>query len=214
MHSRFLYGPRFLVHVRLRMRRRGRGRRQHPIPPDDKDPAESTASICSPTTREEFITKHSTCKCLSTTPHEAFRNNEIHKELRCRSARKYRMYCHPYAHTDLIHTNRLGLRCTCNPRRIAGEWPMPSIHNYTEPSMASREVVVEPYCYMPVRCESNLPVRCMDASHVNVCRLPHMKPFETTKSIKNFGASPPTNCLLYTSPSPRDRTRSRMPSSA
>ena len=27
-------------------------------------------------------------------------------------------------------------------------------------------------------------------------------------------ASPPTVCLLYTSPSPRDRTRSRMPSSA
>ena len=26
--------------------------------------------------------------------------------------------------------------------------------------------------------------------------------------------SPPTTCLLYTSPSPRDRTRSRMPSSA
>ena len=25
---------------------------------------------------------------------------------------------------------------------------------------------------------------------------------------------PPKNCLLYTSPSPRDRTRSRMPSSA
>ena len=30
-----------------------------------------------------------------------------------------------------------------------------------------------------------------------------------TLGIKNFGA-----CLLYTSPSPRDRTRSRMPSSA
>ena len=26
--------------------------------------------------------------------------------------------------------------------------------------------------------------------------------------------TPPTICLLYTSPSPRDRTRSRMPSSA
>ena len=26
--------------------------------------------------------------------------------------------------------------------------------------------------------------------------------------------SPPESCLLYTSPSPRDRTRSRMPSSA
>ena len=29
-----------------------------------------------------------------------------------------------------------------------------------------------------------------------------------------FGFDPPEACLLYTSPSPRDRTRSRMPSSA
>ena len=29
-----------------------------------------------------------------------------------------------------------------------------------------------------------------------------------------FGVSPGYTCLLYTSPSPRDRTRSRMPSSA
>ena len=28
------------------------------------------------------------------------------------------------------------------------------------------------------------------------------------------GSGAPTTCLLYTSPSPRDRTRSRMPSSA
>ena len=32
-------------------------------------------------------------------------------------------------------------------------------------------------------------------------------------SLESHGASP-HNCLLYTSPSPRDRTRSRMPSSA
>ncbi|HCK80255.1 MAG TPA: hypothetical protein DIC59_02160, partial [Candidatus Competibacteraceae bacterium] len=30
----------------------------------------------------------------------------------------------------------------------------------------------------------------------------------------NLAVAPPTTCLLYTSPSPRDRTRSRMPSSA
>ena len=30
----------------------------------------------------------------------------------------------------------------------------------------------------------------------------------------NFNATAPNDCLLYTSPSPRDRTRSRMPSSA
>ena len=29
-----------------------------------------------------------------------------------------------------------------------------------------------------------------------------------------FAAAEPLSCLLYTSPSPRDRTRSRMPSSA
>ena len=32
--------------------------------------------------------------------------------------------------------------------------------------------------------------------------------------LKGFGAPHPNTCLLYTSPSPRDRTRSRMPSSA
>ena len=32
--------------------------------------------------------------------------------------------------------------------------------------------------------------------------------------LKNILALPPYTCLLYTSPSPRDRTRSRMPSSA
>ena len=30
----------------------------------------------------------------------------------------------------------------------------------------------------------------------------------------NYPSQPPCDCLLYTSPSPRDRTRSRMPSSA
>ena len=33
-------------------------------------------------------------------------------------------------------------------------------------------------------------------------------------STKNNGAQSNLTCLLYTSPSPRDRTRSRMPSSA
>ena len=34
------------------------------------------------------------------------------------------------------------------------------------------------------------------------------------KQVANFMSSPVNTCLLYTSPSPRDRTRSRMPSSA
>ena len=37
-------------------------------------------------------------------------------------------------------------------------------------------------------------------------------PFHT--SIPNFAVAMVKACLLYTSPSPRDRTRSRMPSSA
>ena len=39
---------------------------------------------------------------------------------------------------------------------------------------------------------------------------------ETTLSFNNIGlhGAPTYSCLLYTSPSPRDRTRSRMPSSA
>ena len=32
--------------------------------------------------------------------------------------------------------------------------------------------------------------------------------------VPNLTIGPPVICLLYTSPSPRDRTRSRMPSSA
>ena len=35
-----------------------------------------------------------------------------------------------------------------------------------------------------------------------------------TGSIALFGDDAAKGCLLYTSPSPRDRTRSRMPSSA
>ena len=40
-------------------------------------------------------------------------------------------------------------------------------------------------------------------------REPDVRYFESGSTVANF-----TLCLLYTSPSPRDRTRSRMPSSA
>ena len=42
------------------------------------------------------------------------------------------------------------------------------------------------------------------------------KPIDLTKIVKklNQKLSPPYICLLYTSPSPRDATLSRMPSSA
>jgi len=39
-------------------------------------------------------------------------------------------------------------------------------------------------------------------------------PFAKTKKLKNEKGELLPPCLLYTSPSPRDRTRSRMPSSA
>ena len=43
-----------------------------------------------------------------------------------------------------------------------------------------------------------------------------LKPIRPSWVYKNLHVSVPkaNNCLLYTSPSPRDRTRSRMPSSA
>ena len=44
-----------------------------------------------------------------------------------------------------------------------------------------------------------------------VATLRQMLPYE---NIVYFGDSARNPCLLYTSPSPRDRTRSRMPSSA
>ena len=39
-------------------------------------------------------------------------------------------------------------------------------------------------------------------------------PVEALPLIRRISAEAYKNCLLYTSPSPRDRTRSRMPSSA
>ena len=39
-------------------------------------------------------------------------------------------------------------------------------------------------------------------------------PFSYTTELDENGDERYTDCLLYTSPSPRDRTRSRMPSSA
>ena len=42
----------------------------------------------------------------------------------------------------------------------------------------------------------------------------NMSPNATTMGNSARQMKQPSNCLLYTSPSPRDRTRSRMPSSA
>ena len=42
----------------------------------------------------------------------------------------------------------------------------------------------------------------------------HITTNEGTMLIELYPEDAPNTCLLYTSPSPRDRTRSRMPSSA
>ena len=43
---------------------------------------------------------------------------------------------------------------------------------------------------------------------------PHFQNVELNHILQSGPTCVPTTCLLYTSPSPRDRTRSRMPSSA
>ena len=49
--------------------------------------------------------------------------------------------------------------------------------------------------------------------HAHAANLKDSGVNEVTVALRNNSASV-SNCLLYTSPSPRDRTRSRMPSSA
>ena len=50
---------------------------------------------------------------------------------------------------------------------------------------------------------------------VNKCDLPAANPMRPREQLAEHGLSAEDwGCLLYTSPSPRDRTRSRMPSSA
>ena len=63
--------------------------------------------------------------------------------------------------------------------------------------------------------KKNKPISVNDAkaisSYANFCRVTG----SPEELIVDFGMnSQPIGCLLYTSPSPRDRTRSRMPSSA
>ena len=50
-----------------------------------------------------------------------------------------------------------------------------------------------------------------DYKLINIDALTYCGNLENLKDVEN---NPNYTCLLYTSPSPRDRTRSRMPSSA
>ena len=56
---------------------------------------------------------------------------------------------------------------------------------------------------------SKCDVLCMEVANISNQSIEPNLLFDMDKSIKEF-----CTCLLYTSPSPRDRTRSRMPSSA
>ena len=62
--------------------------------------------------------------------------------------------------------------------------------------------------------DENLQVKAAAsiAEMMNLCT--SRKPSPNDKLLKNVTAMVCGDCLLYTSPSPRDRTRSRMPSSA
>ena len=65
----------------------------------------------------------------------------------------------------------------------------------------------------PVSSEPSLLDSSLDTLLNRVSKNAKSSPSGKTAS-KAESLTPPRNCLLYTSPSPRDRTRSRMPSSA
>ena len=58
-----------------------------------------------------------------------------------------------------------------------------------------------------IRLERSVAQKCRKKSTPNIAYLSN-----TQKNVENVERN--VDCLLYTSPSPRDRTRSRMPSSA
>ena len=67
--------------------------------------------------------------------------------------------------------------------------------------------------------EEAQPVSAAPARPVNMMELPEREYNQMTflqghKAFRNLTTANDSTCLLYTSPSPRDRTRSRMPSSA
>ena len=67
------------------------------------------------------------------------------------------------------------------------------------------------------RCRDGDPQRAIEA--IRVAERPHQEPISTMSPCGAWRMTSMTacifsSCLLYTSPSPRDRTRSRMPSSA
>ena len=64
--------------------------------------------------------------------------------------------------------------------------------------------------YSCTQCEKRFATQRYLRQHMNV----HSSKYKCTECGKCFRSNQALTCLLYTSPSPRDRTRSRMPSSA
>ena len=66
--------------------------------------------------------------------------------------------------------------------------------------------------------DPNMPGKSRSFKPSQTVTFPHVSPFRDHSNlfgrIDKFSPSLSSYCLLYTSPSPRDRTRSRMPSSA
>ena len=62
--------------------------------------------------------------------------------------------------------------------------------------------------------ESGKPIDALQNEKVAIKIVQQVTPTDTVFQFSDTMAMHPYCCLLYTSPSPRDRTRSRMPSSA
>ena len=78
----------------------------------------------------------------------------------------------------------------------------------------------DPLHFSAIRISISSPDKIRERSHGEV-KKPETINYRTFKPerdglfcAKIFGPTKDYDCLLYTSPSPRDRTRSRMPSSA
>ena len=78
----------------------------------------------------------------------------------------------------------------------------------------SSEEMIEVFKDLPEALENNfnLPFRCSYKPNSSKPILPNISASDTDANEMLINES--NNCLLYTSPSPRDRQKSRMPSSA
>ena len=88
--------------------------------------------------------------------------------------------------------------------------------NYTQSSnlfaaMTNAKYEYEPFRWVVVDLENKLKDAQLDNAERDI-KIYEYKLAEARKELRRLGDK--YTCLLYTSPSPRDRTRSRMPSSA